>query len=150
MTRRQASTAASSPRSLAASSTSQAMSTGDRSIASLLSLRSKEESMITSPGCCRSAVSVERQLGFAAGAGIAALARAVERQHASRRRDIEAAELALQVAQLPRVVSGIRGAEKQQRHCGPPVEVERLGDDQQHLAVTVDQRALDDIDRQRA
>src|ERR1700743_2904298 len=133
ITRRQASTVASSRRSLAASSTSQAMSTGERSIASPVSLRSKEESMITSPGCCRWEGSTDGQLGFAAAAGLAVLARPIERQHAPRGREVEAAELALQVAQLACGDAVILGAEEQQRHGGLPVEVERLGEDQQHL-----------------
>src|SRR5690242_8093740 len=102
MTRRQASTVASSPRSLAASSTSQAMSAGERSSWLSLALLRRRELMIV-PLPVPKRTSVHRELDFVArvlldGVGIAA--RPVEFENALGGRDIEPAELTFEIGQV--------------------------------------------------
>src|SRR6202021_1287646 len=80
----------------------------------------------------------------------AVLARLVECEHAARRLDVEAAVVAFEASQVAGGDPVILGAEEQQRHRGVPGEIQRLAQDQDHLAIAVEQRALDHIARQRA
>src|SRR5579859_2031699 len=123
MTRRQASTVASSPRSLAASSTSQAISTGDRSSWLSPALRRRAEFMAVSPCLCQVGASVHGELSFTAEAGfdgIGVPACPIELEDVLRRLDVEPAELAFEIAQILGSDAMILGAEEQQPHGGGP------------------------------
>src|SRR5215470_7052583 len=99
MIRRQISTVAVSPRSLAASRTSQAASAGDRSSRSSPEARRSEEFM-SCPCLLRMLLLVDREPRLAAGAGLGGVglaARLIEFENALRGRDVEPAEFAFEI-----------------------------------------------------
>src|SRR5690349_2695923 len=119
MTRRQAATAASSPRSFAASSTSQAATTDDApaagpSVSAVRGLRSTVRN-VSMPASMHLELTGRTGIGRAAG-----LARLIELQNAPGGLDVEGAELALEFAQIGDGDAVILGAEKQQRHGRTP------------------------------
>src|SRR6516162_10745774 len=153
ITRRQTSTVASSPRSLAASSTSQAVSTGDLSDwASPAAERMLIESMVNFLRSTQYRCSARRDQRLGAKAGLRRSgipARTVKFENALRRLDVETIEIALQRGQLACRDAVILCAEEKQRHGGLPGKLQRFGQDQQHLPVPVDHGALDHVDRKR-
>src|SRR6202790_4973673 len=150
MTRRQASTAASSPRSLAASRTIQAASAGLSEFGSPEVMAGRSRAMVPNDMAfiddflsgARSSISMRMMRRRASGGrvrGRGALARLIELQNAPRGLDIEAAIFALHVIQVLPGDAVILGAQKQQRHGGLPREVEGFRQNQQHVPVPVDQ-----------
>src|SRR5271156_1553209 len=134
MTRRQASTVTSSPRSLAASRTIQAASRGLSGFGSseTMSMRWPATApneivfmVISPPISCLSSLRKKRGLALDVGiGGRRVLAGLIKRQNAPGCLDVEAAELVLQVFQIMSGDAVILGAEKKQRHGRAPRKVE--------------------------
>src|SRR6266581_6795624 len=163
MTRRQTSTVGPSPRSIAASSTTQTASTEDRSgvdtsdskkaLISAATLR--RWAMLAGDRRCSvpcMLISMRLHVGFAARTSPderIALARLVELQDAAGRLGVKVLICRRHLAELARGNAVSFRAEEQQRHHRVPREFERLGQDQQHFAVPIEQRVIDHIGWQR-
>src|SRR5271169_3638085 len=140
ITRRQASTVTSSPRSLAASSTFQAASrdlsgfgSSETSACSQATAPNETALMVISPP-----ISYRLSLGNTRGlardvgtGGRGILAGLIEFHDAAGCRDVEVTELVFQVLQVVRGDAVIPGAEKKQRHARIPRKVEGFGQNQQ-------------------
>src|ERR1700730_813720 len=155
MTRRQASTVTSSPRSLAASSTFQATSSDLSGVSS--SETAPVRSSATAPNenafmvmpppiLCRSSLRKTRGLARHVGtSGRSAFAGLVKFQNAPGRLDVEMTVFVFEVLQVVRGDAVILGAEKQQRHGRVPRKVQGLGENQQRLPVAVQQGSFDHV-----
>src|SRR6266700_536899 len=160
MTRRQASTVTSSPRSLAASRTFQAASSDlsgfDSSEAMPKCSHAAAPSefafiVISPPISYRSSLPKKRGLAFDVGIGDRrVLAGLIKFQNAPGRLDVQAAKLAFQVFQVVRSDAVILCAEKKQGHSRVPRRVEGFGQNQQRFAVPVHEGSFDHVARQRA
>src|SRR5438552_3642633 len=163
MTRRQASTVTSSPRSLAASRTFHAASSDLSGVGSSEAMPRRSRAaapneiacMVMSPPISyRSSLPKTlspKKRGLALDVGIAGrgvLAGLIKFQNAPGRLDVEAAKLVFQIFQVERGDAMILCAEKKQCHGRIPRKVEGFGQNQQGFPVPVHKGSFDHIARQ--
>src|SRR5437016_1934433 len=158
MTRRQASTVASSPRSLAASRTFQAASSDLSGFGSSEAMPKHSHAtapseiafiVISPPISYRSSLPKNRGLAPDVGiGGCRVLAGLIKFQNAPGGLDVEAAKLVFQVFQVVRRDAVILCAEKKQCHGRVPRKVEGFAQNQQRFPVPVHQGSFNHVARQ--